>query len=106
MKTHLGGILAATTILAATAAYAQPGNGYGNHMWGGGMFGFPVGSLLWLGLIVLVVVVVWRALGRRGTPGNGSVDAIELLKERYARGEIDDAEYDRMRRKLADDENG
>ncbi len=74
--------------------------GYG---WGmGGGFGM---ILFW---IALVLGIVWlaRALdigkmfGRSGAPNNGD-RAMETLRERYARGEIDSEEFERRKRDLA-----
>lgn len=77
-------------------------------MWGdctmmGGMGLMMV--LLWvvfLGLIVAGVVVLVRAVGGRGGPArtSGSPSALELLEERYARGEIDRDEFEQRRRDL------
>ncbi|HET9985218.1 MAG TPA: SHOCT domain-containing protein [Longimicrobiales bacterium] len=62
-------------------------------MWGWGMM---FGWLLWL---VVLAFLVWLAVrylpGRAGPPGRGA-DAEAILKERYARGEIDRDTYLRM----------
>ena len=67
----------------------------GQHMgwWGG--FGMMLG---WLIVLVAVVALVWLLLRRSG---GGSADRAEdVLRERYARGEIDDETYRRMRAEL------
>lgn len=47
----------------------------------------------------IVVAVVW--FSRKGrAPGTG--DALSILRERYARGEISQEEYQRMRDELRD----
>lgn len=79
---------------------------YGNGMggWGWGLMTFS--SLLFLGLVVLVVVLLVRYFSRTGQQAPGGWRAAgpppaspeQLLAERYARGEIDDEEY---RRRLA-----
>lgn len=68
--------------------------------WGGLMMG------LWF-LIVIGAVVLFLALFRSGSGhGNGdghdagSSRALEILRERYARGEIDDEEFEQKRRVL------
>ncbi|MBI5016220.1 MAG: SHOCT domain-containing protein [Deltaproteobacteria bacterium] len=66
--------------------------------WGGGL-GM---ALFWIIAILVVVVLVRFVLGRSRT-GAGSVreeSALDLLKKRYARGEINREEYERMRRDL------
>ena len=93
-------------------AFAQPGEGYwGPHMmWGGGLhmfFGFLM-MLLFLGIIVVLVVLGVRWLGGsehspfRHSPRQGGHAALDILKERLARGEIDVAEYEERRRALGE----
>lgn len=60
--------------------------------------------LLLVGLVVLLIVLV-RLLSSRGAqkdspPGSGRAPARDILDERYARGEIDDLEYENRRRRL------
>jgi putative membrane protein len=82
-------------------------------MWGWGhmgawgmVWGWLFMALLLAALIVLVVVLVRMPSGRdsRSTRRpSGRSRAREVLDERYARGEIDSAEYDERRRRLEDD---
>jgi len=65
------------------------GNGFG--MGFGGIF-------MWLFWIVLVVLVIW-AIKAMASPDR-SQSALDILKERYARGEIDKEEYEQKRRDL------
>lgn len=84
------------------------GFGYGMGSWGG--FGW-IGTLLFLALLVLGIVYLWRALDTgRHEPRHdaGASDArtttdpaLQILRERYARGEIDKEEYDRRKEGLA-----
>jgi putative membrane protein len=63
----------------------------GQHMggWrGGGML------LVWLIVLVAIAGVVWLLLRRMG--GRSGDRAEEALRERYARGDIDDETYRRM----------
>jgi putative membrane protein len=93
-------------------ALAQPGEGYwGPHMmWGGWFhmfFGFLM-MLLFLGIIVVLVVLGVRWLGGsehspfRHGPRQGERAALDILKERLARGEIDVAEFEERRRALGE----
>lgn len=81
------------------------GHGFG---WGGMIFGGLMMLLFWGGLIVLAILA-FRTLSRSGGGQSrdanrlvgGSVDnALAILKERYARGEIDKEQYERMRSDL------
>ena len=67
-------------------------------MWFGGLF-----SLLLLALLIVAVVLAVRYLTGwpRGDAGPGGGRALEILKERYARGEIGKDEFETMRRDLA-----
>ena len=64
-------------------------------------------SLVGLGLLVLVVAGVifavrWLARASGESPPNRSRnDALEIVRTRYARGEISRDEFDRLRRELA-----
>jgi len=72
------------------------------------LFGGVLMALFWIGLIVVIFFVV-RALVRSGSehsgaapsgPAGGSGRALDILKERYARGEITKEQYDQMREDL------
>ena len=73
-----------------------------HHMTGGGMG--IVMILFWVAIIAAIAMVVSGiASGRRnpGGPGNAkSSDPLEILKGRYARGEIDKTQYQSMKREL------
>ena len=67
-------------------------------MWGmSGMMVFMV--LAWLLLIVAVVAGAWWLV--RTVTRHRRDDALTILRERYARGEISREEYDSRRRDLA-----
>ncbi len=77
-------------------------------MWGGmmgwndgwGMFAM-LHMLLWWVLIILGIVVLAKwAFGARQPKSSGEDRALAILRERYARGEIDKAEFDARRRDL------
>ena len=96
--------------LLSTPAYAQgPGGdwmwGYGPGGWGGMMLGGGLTMLIFWGGIILLVVLLARWFGGRGSThleGNAPRQtALEILQERYARGEIDKAEYEERRKTLS-----
>jgi len=66
----------------------------------GGAWGWGMGAMALFWVLVLGIVI-WLAfqLGGRGRPPGGDAGrsrAEEILKERYARGEIDRETYQRM----------
>ena len=94
-------MIAATAIIAGSAK-AQ--TGYGNHA-GWGMHGFGFGGLLmWLLLAVLVGIVVYMAVKQHdaGRRDSGGRTALEILRRRYASGEISRDEYERMKSDLTE----
>ena len=78
------------------------GYGYGDGMMGYGLFG-GLFSLLWFVLMVVIVVAIvrWVAGGRHRHWMYNEKTAIDVLKERYAKGEIDKKEFEEKRRDLA-----
>lgn len=105
----------ATTVLVSGAAWAQtpatPENySYGPRMmwWGGGwdgMFFGPLFMVLVLAAVVAVVVLLVRWPGRSWhspMPPPSGRTALDILKERFARGEIDKADYEERRRVLGE----
>lgn len=83
------------------------GNYYGDYGSGFGMFGFGFmwifGFIFWISVIVGVVILIKWLLGRGGKEwrcfGGG---ALEILKERYAKGEITKSQYEEMKKELSD----
>ncbi|AUV83411.1 hypothetical protein C2R22_18635 [Salinigranum rubrum] len=81
-------------------AGAGAGMPWGAGAWGmgGGLFAGLVALLL---LAILVVGAVYLlSTARRETESDGDTDALAVLKRRYARGEIDDEEFERRRGRL------
>lgn len=69
-------------------------------MGGLGGLGMGVGLLVLIGLVVLLIWGVSALSAPRATPGAGDDDALAILRRRYARGEISQAEYEQARRAL------
>jgi putative membrane protein len=116
---------AATAALALAPAWAlaqqtpapnpEPNRyGYGPYMmmdwtgWAYGMFFGPLFMILVLAAVIVVAVVIIRGLGgpqlwspppHPMPPGR---TALDILKERYARGEIDKQEFEERRRVLGE----
>lgn len=70
--------------------------------WGGGLIGMLL-TLLFLGLIVVgaVLVIRWaiEPSGGGHRPSGGE-SALDILERRYARGEVDKEEFERMKADL------
>ena len=100
----LAGMMLLFTATGSVAAQ-QRTTGYGGMMndgWGWGMFGGW--GFLWLLLLVgLIVLVVSAASGSDQSRGGEQPDrALAELRERYARGEINEEEFEERRRTLRD----
>lgn len=70
--------------------------------WQSGWVGLLMGlmMLLFWGGIIAVIYYALRSLLRGGGIAQPTRTSLEILKERYAKGEITDADFDRMRQKL------
>lgn len=65
--------------------------------WGVGIFWW----LFWLAIFVLVVVAIWRLVRGGGWPSAPRQEtALDILKKRYAQGEIDREEFEAKKRDL------
>ncbi len=72
--------------------------------WGFGIFGMVFMLVFWVLIIAGIVLVVrWLVDQRRpgSASGPGAESPLDILKKRYARGEIGKEEYDRMKQDLA-----
>ncbi|HZC07327.1 MAG TPA: SHOCT domain-containing protein [Ktedonobacterales bacterium] len=68
------------------------------------MLWMSLGGILWIVALGLVIWALVRWLGHR-TPMNSlpperELSALEILRQRYARGEIDATTYEQMRERL------
>ena len=70
-------------------------NGMGNWGWGGGF-----GMILFWGVIIGVVVFVMRNAGNNTEAREGDKTPLNILKQRYARGEIGKDEFEQKKRDL------
>ncbi len=96
---RVGPILFAVALIAAAAlpAWAQGVGQFGVRPWGPHQFGpwmWAIGTLALLRalLVIGLLLLIWRLLGAR-TLWNRPDGATQLLRERYARGEISEDEY-------------
>ncbi|NKB58610.1 MAG: SHOCT domain-containing protein [Alphaproteobacteria bacterium] len=106
----MNGLKFATVNLLSIAAAASPAWAdksdlhYGPHMWTYGWHGGFIGPIMmfvFLAVLVVMAVLLVRWLG--GTTHGGMHHAppgktpLDILKERFARGEIDKAEFEERR---------
>ncbi len=70
---------------------------FGGWGWGGGM---GLGMVLFWGAIIAVIVLAVRFLGNGAAARRGDKTPLQILKERYARGEIDKEEFEQKQRDL------
>ena len=76
------------------------GNYYGN-MFGWGLGGGLMMILLWVAIIIFIVWIVREIGGKKDTnKTHGSKSALDILKERYAKGEIDQKEFEEKKKDL------
>ncbi len=103
----IGGIILVILIifpLIFGPGYGRQGNGYGMMGPGmmGGFAGGPIFMILFWGLVIwgVIALVQGAASPRDGGGSNQTGSALEILKRRYARGEITKQEYEERRKDL------
>lgn len=103
--TILGVIIILTIIFGAISGWRD---GDWGMMWPGMMTGFgwmwlmPVFGIVFLGLIIWAIVAAVRSSSEsRGSDSSKADSALEVLKKRYARGEISKEEYEEKKKDLA-----
>lgn len=100
-------------LIFSSAAMAHDYGGYHNSdmMWGGGWAGMGFGLIVMIVVIAAVVALIVLLVRWLGGPGHGDhgrymaphgKTALDILKERFARGEIDKEEFEERRRTLGD----
>jgi putative membrane protein len=81
------------------------GHGPGMMGWGSGLgwFGGIIMAIFWIAVIVGIILLIrWVIISTR-TPSHGTSpgeSALEILKKRYARGEIDKQEFEEKKKDL------
>ena len=76
-------------------------------MWGTDGWGWGMGithGLLWWAILIVGIIVLVRLVGRdsgRAAATPAEETALDVLKKRYARGEIGKQEFEEKRRDLA-----
>ncbi len=105
-----GPLAFAAVMLLVSFAYADAQGagelGHG-HMWGSGWGWMFLGPLMMIAVVaaivaVVVVLVRWLGGGYAGAGGRQRTSALDILEERFARGEIDREEFDERKRALTE----
>ena len=73
----------------------------GSSMWWGGMIFGPVMMIAFVVLAVLAIAWALRATGLGWQPEPKEQSPLDILKARFARGEIDRTEYEDRRKLLS-----
>jgi putative membrane protein len=72
--------------------------------WGYGMgwLGMILMSLFWIAVVVgIVFLIIWLVRSGGGRKGGESNSALDILKKRYARGEINKEEFEDKKKDLS-----
>ena len=67
----------------------------------GNMFFMPILGIVAIGLIIWAMITAFRRPGESDGISGSAGSALEILKRRYARGEIDKEEYEGKKKDLA-----
>ncbi len=96
-------ILIANLMAGASSAFAHGDEG-GEMMGGGHMMDFSQGGMtMWLIVIILIGIIVYFILqkGRvKGNDGSSPETPLEIIKKRYAKGEISKDEFEKLKKDL------
>ena len=78
--------------------------GIGSNMMGWGWAGGLFMVILWILIIVLIILLIRRLVSSGNSPSSSSQQgdsALEILKKRYARGEINKEEFEAKKKDLS-----
>ena len=97
---YVGSVLSVVGIPMAAWAQQRPYECWGMHyMWGPWGIGMMVMMLVFWGLVIVALVLGIRWLITQGREPRAD-SLLEILKKRYARGEIDKEEYETKKREI------
>ena len=73
---------------------------YDNYGWGSMMGWFGGGIMMIIFWAAIIFFIVWLVKEARGDHKSQSKSALDILKERYAKGEIDKKEFEEKKKDL------
>lgn len=72
----------------------------GGNYWWMGLIGMVIQLLFWIGIIYLAVRLLRTYLPRNNAPAKIEDNALSIIRERYAKGEIDSEHYNKLKQDL------
>lgn len=69
----------------------------GSYGWGG----MGIGMLLFWGVLIFIVIALVRSGSRSCSSRGKTKTALDILEERYAKGEISKSDFDRMKQDIS-----
>jgi len=108
MKTTIAVYIFLVALTGNVLAQQTPQSYYRDHMWGGwhGWFMGPIMMIVFIGFVVALVVLLVKWLGGSGHGHSAQPHSplaqtpLDILKERFAKGEIDKNEFEEKRKML------
>ncbi len=76
-------------------------NLYYDHMFGWGLGGGLMMIIFWVAVIFFIVLLVREARNGNRSDTPGSRSALDILKDRYVKGEIDKKEFEEKKKDLS-----
>ena len=64
------------------------------------MGGMWFGWIFWIAVIVLIIFLILRVVNKNNQSNNSTETHLDILKKRYARGEISKEEFENMKKDL------
>lgn len=108
MKIGKSALAVPVALIMPISAWAQTSSPYyGRHMWDGGWHGWFVGPIMMIVFFAIAIAIVvlllrWITGGTQNKvpPSSLGKSPMDILKERFARGEIDKEEFEERRQVL------
>ena len=97
---YVGSVLSAVGVPMLVWAQERPYDWGMHYMWGATGIGMMLMMILFWGLIIVALVLGIRWLITQGREPRAD-SLLEILKKRYARGEIDNEEYEAKKREIS-----
>ena len=71
--------------------------GYGSGM---GSIGFLLMTIFWIVIIFVIIYAIYLLLKNANIIGQGNESAVDILKKRYAKGEITKEQFEEMKKDI------